>query len=75
MIGIYADEDLTAIEFRPMFGSSKMGWARIIIRKPLPDKYWGEWGFAVCSDFEICIYKKNEMRFVAPFAFFRKLKR
>jgi len=59
MIGIFAGEDCTALEFRPVFASSSMRWAVIVIKKPLPDKYWGEWGIAFSRDC-LWIYKKHE---------------
>ena len=63
MIGLFAGEDFTAIEFRPLAASEFMSWAAIVIRKPLPEKCWGEWGVAL-SRHSIWGYKKNETRFL-----------
>ena len=63
MIGFVCGENWTAVEFRPFFASSKMRWATICINKSLPDKYWGEWGFAFKGCKSIVIYSGNEIRF------------
>lgn len=63
MIGLVSSEDYTALEFRPIFASNKMQWAKIVINKPLPEKYWGEWGLAFTKQKRICIFKGLEMTF------------
>ena len=74
MIGIVCGEDWTAIEFRPVFASDKMKWAAIVINKPVPDKYWGEWGFAFRKWNEIVVYSGLEMSFKKPFGFIKRLR-
>ena len=63
MIGVFAGEDFTVIEFRPIAASELMSWASIVIKKPLPEKCWGEWGVAL-SRHSLWVYKKNETRFL-----------
>lgn len=62
MIGIYADDESTAVEFRPVVPSKKLRWLRIKVPFSLPSKFWGEWGFAFGSD-SIWIYKGNAIHF------------
>ena len=73
MIGIVSGEDWTAIEFRPIFASISMKWATICINKPLPDKCWGEWGFAFTKRGEICVFKGNEMSYKRPLNWIKRL--
>jgi hypothetical protein len=63
MIGLVATGGFTALEFRPIAASSSMRWATIHINKSLPEKYWGEWGFAF-SKTSIWIYKQGEISFI-----------
>lgn len=63
MIGLVAGEQFTAIEFRPIAASNFMDRASLHINKPIPDKFWGEWGFAF-SMTDIWIYKRNEISFI-----------
>jgi len=64
MIGIVAGEQYTAIEFMPIFASQFMSWAYISFKTPLPEKYWGEWGFAVTKRFGVCLFSGYEMRYL-----------
>jgi hypothetical protein len=73
MIGFVCGEDWTAFEFRPIFASNKMKWAAIVINKPVPDKYWGEWGFAFTRRGDICVFKGNEMRYKRPLNWIKRL--
>tara|TARA_R110000744_G_scaffold63578_1_gene130839 strand:- start:329 stop:541 length:213 start_codon:yes stop_codon:yes gene_type:complete len=62
MIGLFAGECSTAFEFRPIAASTSMRWATLVIKKPLPEKYWGEWGFAF-GKHHIWIFSGNQISF------------
>ena len=64
MIGIVCGEDWVAFEFMPIFASDKFKWAKVVINKKVKSKYWGEWGFAFAKNYELCLYKGNEMSFI-----------
>ena len=71
MIGIVTGEEYIAFEFRPIFASQKMKWAKIVINTKL-GKANGEYGIAFTTRWELCIFNGLEMHFRNPFNFFRR---
>ena len=71
MIGIVTGEEYIAFEFRPIFASNKMKWAKLVINTKILDGN-GEYGIAFTSRFEVCVFWGNEMSFRNPFKLFKK---
>ena len=73
MIGFVVGESYIALEFRPIFASEKMKWASLVLKKRMPSKYWGEWGYALSRQGEICVFKGQEMYFKETYGFIDRL--
>jgi hypothetical protein len=71
MIGIVTGGGYVAFEFRPIFASDKMKWAKIVIKTKLVDSV-GEYGIAFTTRKEICVFWGHEMHFRDPFNLFKK---
>lgn len=63
MIGIVASEDWTAIELQPKYAKRCPKWLSLVLPFSLPDRFWGEWGFAFSDLRCLVVFKGNEQSF------------